>query len=95
MARSLLYFNKISMMKLTEESKLMKKFLMIAALALVAPLANAGDKAAEAADQAAAEATQKADIAAVETAAGNAAEDAQTEAAEKTQEAEGAIEAAK
>ena len=74
----------------------MKKFLMIAALALVAPLANAGDKAAEAADQAAAETTtHKADIAAVETAAGDAAEGAQTEAAEKTQEAEGAIEAAK
>jgi hypothetical protein len=76
----------------------MKKFLMIAAFALAAPLANAGDQAAkDAADQAAAEATQKADMAAVEVTetTGAAAEGAQTEAAEMTKEAEGTMDAAK
>ena len=85
-------------MKQTKELEPMKKVLMIAALALFAPLANAGDKATtEAAEKAATEAGQKAEISAMETkeAAGKAAEGAQTEAAEMTKEAEGATEAAK
>ena len=76
----------------------MKKFLMIAALALVAPLANAGDAIVEAADQAAqatdATIEKAAEIGAME-AAGNTAEEAVTEeAAEMAQETEGATAAA-
>ena len=66
----------------------MKKLMMIALFALMTPLANAGDQAA-AADQAAADAAKKADMAAMEVteAVGTAADGTKVEAIEITEEA--------